>query len=103
MLTLFPERKDTDTGRVTEGDDLFQDINVDNDSKPRRDKDAAGKGGNKRQKRDSKFGFGGKKRFSKSGTAESSADMKGFSVKRMKGKGGPAKRPGKSRRNGSKP
>ncbi|KZF26581.1 Ebp2-domain-containing protein [Xylona heveae TC161] len=58
----------------------------------------------KRQKRDAKFGFGGKKRHAKSGDAFSSSDMTGFSAKAMKakgskpGKGGAAKRPGKSRR-----
>jgi rRNA-processing protein EBP2 len=57
----------------------------------------------KRQKKDSKFGFGGRKRFAKSGDAESSADMRGFSSARMKGKGGRgggrgSKRLGKSRR-----
>ncbi len=82
---------------MTEGDNLFEEINVDNDSKSRRDR-AGAPGNNKRQKKDAKFGHGGKKRFAKSGTAESSADMRGFSAKRMKGKGGPSKRPGKSRR-----
>ncbi|KAI9678571.1 MAG: rRNA-processing protein and EBNA1-binding protein ebp2 [Caeruleum heppii] len=42
---------------------------------------------NKRQKRDQKFGFGGKKRFAKSGDAASSGDISGFSAKAMKGKG----------------
>ncbi|PGH05365.1 hypothetical protein AJ79_06834 [Helicocarpus griseus UAMH5409] len=54
---------------------------------------------NKRQKKDQKFGFGGKKRFAKSGDAVSSGDMSGFSVGKMKGrKKGAAQRPGKSRR-----
>lgn len=83
---------------MTEGDDLFEEINVDNDSKARKDRGASGTGNIKRQKKDAKYGHGGKKRFSKSGTAESSADLRGFSAKRMKGKGGSAKRPGKSRR-----
>ena len=61
-----------------------------------------GKSAFKRQKRDQKFGFGGKKRFAKSGDAASSADMRGFSATRMKsgakkGAGG-TKRLGKSRR-----
>lgn len=90
------ERKDNDTGRVTEGDDLFQDINVENDSgKSKRGR--TDEPGAKRQKKDAKFGFGGRKRYSKSGTAESSSDLRGFSAKRMKGKGKPA-RPGKNRR-----
>ena len=42
----------------------------------------------KRQKKDAKFGFGGKKRFGKSGDASSSGDMRGFSAGRMKGRGG---------------
>jgi rRNA-processing protein EBP2 len=58
----------------------------------------AGAGPNrKRQKKDEKFGFGGKKRFAKSNDARSSGDMKGYSVKKMKGKTG-KQRPGKSRR-----
>jgi rRNA-processing protein EBP2 len=65
-------------------------------------------GPNKRQKRDAKFGFGGKKRFSKSGDAVSSGDLRGFSSKKMKvggaGGGGKAKqqRPGKGRRMAAK-
>ncbi|KAF9113808.1 rRNA-processing protein and EBNA1-binding protein ebp2 [Mortierella sp. AM989] len=62
----------------------------------------------KRQKKDQKFGFGGKKRHGKSNTADSSADVSGFNVKRNKStsfkaghkatKAGAKKRPGKSRR-----
>lgn len=63
----------------------------------------------KRLKKDQKFGFGGKKRHGKSNTAESSADMSGFSVRRNKSAsfkpghkavkaGGVKKRPGKARR-----
>ncbi|OLL24903.1 putative rRNA-processing protein ebp2 [Neolecta irregularis DAH-3] len=56
-----------------------------------------------RKKRDEKFGFGGKKRYSKSNDAKSSGDIDGFSVKKMKGTGpkkagGVKKRLGKSRR-----
>jgi rRNA-processing protein EBP2 len=51
----------------------------------------------KRQKKNAKYGFGGKKRFAKSGDAVSSGDLSGFSVRRMK-KGGKAPRLGKSRR-----
>lgn len=53
---------------------------------------------NKRQKKDDKFGFGGKKRFSKSGDAASSADLRGFSVKKMKGLKKGTQRLGRSRR-----
>ena len=49
-------------------------------------KDAAGFRDAKRQKKNEKFGFGGKKRFAKSGDAMSSGDMRGFSTGKMKGK-----------------
>lgn len=53
----------------------------------------------KREGKDKKYGFGGKKRFAKSGDAESSADMRGFSTKKMKaGAKAGAKRPGKAKR-----
>ncbi|KAK7509771.1 eukaryotic rRNA processing protein EBP2-containing protein [Phyllosticta citriasiana] len=64
---------------------------------------ASGPPNTKRAKKDAKFGFGGKKRFAKSNDAQSSADMKGFSVKKMKGQGAAAKkRPGKARRKAGK-
>lgn len=54
----------------------------------------------KRQKKNEKFGFGGKKRHNKSGDAMSSGDLSGFNAKKMKagGKGKKPSRPGKSRR-----
>ncbi|KAK4127866.1 Ebp2-domain-containing protein [Parathielavia appendiculata] len=98
---------------ATEADDLF-DVAVDNElrsagnSKKRAATgDSRGAPNAKRQKKDAKYGFGGKKRFSKSGDAMSSGDLSGFSAKRMKSggaagggpkKGGKAPRPGKSRR-----
>jgi rRNA-processing protein EBP2 len=57
-------------------------------------------GPNKRAKKDEKYGHGGKKRFGKSGDAQSTGDLRGFSSKKMKG--GAAKRPGKARRAGGK-
>lgn len=48
----------------------------------------------KRLSKDSKYGFGGKKRGTRTNDAESSADISGFSSKKMKGKA----RPGKSKR-----
>ncbi|KAF2763752.1 Ebp2-domain-containing protein [Teratosphaeria nubilosa] len=66
------------------------------DRAARRSKDKDGPN-RKRQKKDEKFGFGGKKRFEKSNDKESTNDMRGFSVRKMKG-GNKAKRPGKSRR-----
>ena len=107
---LKRKRRGNDTGKVTEDDgDLF-DVGIDDtaagDDRPRkRRRDQAGGGGGgdskskySRSKRDSKYGFGGKKRFSKSGDAVSSGDMRGYSTKKMKGKTGGGKRLGKSRR-----
>jgi rRNA-processing protein EBP2 len=68
------------------------------DKADRRAKGAADGAGRKRQKKDEKFGFGGKKRFGKSNDAKSSGDMSGYSVKKMKGKTGGKPRPGKSKR-----
>jgi rRNA-processing protein EBP2 len=55
----------------------------------------------KRMAKNTKYGFGGKKRYEKSNDAKSSMDMSGFSAKRMKSSKGakPTKsRPGKSKR-----
>ena len=106
------KRKRRDTGGIGgEGqgeDDLFdvavEDAAEDERAKKRIKKDSRSKGvpNKKRQAKDSKFGFGGKKRYSKSNDAMSAGDTRGFSVKRMKGgasgKGKGAKRLGKSRR-----
>jgi rRNA-processing protein EBP2 len=78
---------------------MFERIDVENSgpkSSSGRER-GAGPAGAKRQKKDAKFGFGGKKRFSKSGDAQSSADLSGFSSERMKGRGG-----GRGGRGGSK-
>lgn len=90
------ERQGADITKTNE-EDLF-DIGLEaDDSKPDRRENRAG--GNKRQKKNEKFGFGGKKRHAKSNTAESTNDGRGFSSKKMKGKTGAAKaRPGKARR-----
>lgn len=80
--------------------------------KARRGKNERGSGGrdggrdsgrdgsnHKRQKKDEKFGFGGKKRFSKSNDAKSAGDTDGYSARKMKGGAKAAKqRPGKARR-----
>ncbi|ETS79901.1 hypothetical protein PFICI_07430 [Pestalotiopsis fici W106-1] len=86
--------------------DLF-DVGVDNELQKHSSsqKRGAREGGPnlKRQKKDQKYGFGGKKKHSKSGDAISTGDMSGFSAKRMKTgtKGKPMKtaRLGKARRN----
>ncbi|KAI4166497.1 MAG: hypothetical protein LQ343_008008 [Gyalolechia ehrenbergii] len=57
-----------------------------------------GRGPNKRSKKDAKYGFGGKKRFAKSGDAVSSSDLRGFSTQKMKGQKKSSQRLGKSRR-----
>ena len=89
-----------DTGLVHEREEeLFERIDVE-EGGPARDGKGRERGtGMKRQKRDQKFGFGGKKRFKKSGDAVSTGDMGGFSAKKMK-KGGTVvkQRPGKARR-----
>ena len=95
------ERKNTDTGAANE-EDLFDVALEDATREVRPSRSAKGGDGrvrtqNKRQKRDDKHGFGGKKRFSKSTDAASTADLRGFSAKRMKGGKGP-QRLGKSRR-----
>jgi rRNA-processing protein EBP2 len=87
--------------KTTNEEDLF-DIELDNAETPKdRRKSGGGDRGDgkpnpKRAKKNEKYGFGGKKRHAKSNDAISSADGKGFSVKKMKG--GAAKRPGKDRR-----
>ncbi|EEQ90049.2 rRNA processing protein [Blastomyces dermatitidis ER-3] len=101
--SLKRKRKASD-GAPTEESDLF-DVTLEDEGKSH-SRGGANKGGrngpgaqSKRQKKDQKFGFGGKKRFAKSGDAMSSGDLSGFSVGKMKGqKKGGAQRPGKSRR-----
>ncbi|MCJ1462759.1 rRNA-processing protein and EBNA1-binding protein ebp2 [Pseudocyphellaria aurata] len=97
------KRKRRNTGTVTtQEQDLF-DVALEDASKVDKSSGSArdgirGRAQNKRQRKDDKFGFGGKKRFSKSGDATSSADLRGFSVKKMKGQRKASQRPGKSRR-----
>ncbi|KAJ9660840.1 rRNA-processing protein EBP2 [Coniosporium apollinis] len=105
---LKRKRKDTDPTNDRE-DDLFDVALEDAAVTEKKDRDARRAGGKsstargpggkpnpKRAKKNEKYGFGGKKRFAKSNDATSSADMRDFSAKKMKG--GAAKRPGKSRR-----
>jgi rRNA-processing protein EBP2 len=98
---------------ATEADDLF-DVAVEKELKSGNNKKRSFSAGDyapsaKRQKKDSKFGFGGKKKHIKSNDATSSADIGGFSAKRMKSGGGagpkkPFKAPrlGKARRKAGK-
>ncbi|KAI1335245.1 eukaryotic rRNA processing protein EBP2-domain-containing protein [Xylariaceae sp. FL0016] len=111
IKTLKRKRQESGGAELgTHEADLF-DVGVDNEldkyaGKPgSKGPRGAGAGGanHKRQKKDAKYGFGGKKRHAKSGDAVSSADMSGFSARRMKtgakGKLPKTSRLGKSRRN----
>ncbi|KAJ1816176.1 RRNA processing protein, partial [Coemansia sp. RSA 2599] len=100
------------SGDMGDAEDFEIDVDSDGDSGKRsktgRERSKSGKKpmpNKKRQNKNEKFGFGGKKRGMKNNTAESSADMKSFSVKRNKSskfiapsKRGKAQRPGKSKR-----
>jgi rRNA-processing protein EBP2 len=113
VLTIT-ERKGVSSDNVVENpdEDPFSSITVEKPgakSTSGRERGPGDGQNRKRQKKDAKFGFGGKKRFAKSGDASSSGDMRGFSTSRMKeggrsrgggsgGTGRGAKRLGKSRR-----
>ncbi|KAL4741932.1 eukaryotic rRNA processing protein EBP2-domain-containing protein [Aspergillus similis] len=97
---LKKKRKNNTSGQDGAADDLF-DVAVEDavSENPRKRARGDTSGPNlKRQKKNEKYGFGGKKRHAKSGDAMSSGDLRGFSVKKMKGASGGAKRPGKSKR-----
>ena len=96
------ERKTNSSGPTDDTNDLF-DVAIEDATKPDSRKRGRNDGSGpslKRQKKNEKFGYGGKKRHAKSGDAISSSDMSGFSVKKMKAgaKTGGPKRPGKSKR-----
>ncbi|KAL8760212.1 MAG: hypothetical protein Q9199_000235 [Rusavskia elegans] len=98
---LKRKRRNTDTGGAEEAD-LF-DVALEDASKPDKAERPArtgqgGRGPSKRQKKDDKFGFGGKKRFAKSGDAVSTSDFRGVNSKTMKGQKKGPQRLGKSRR-----
>ncbi|KAI2629131.1 Ebp2-domain-containing protein [Hypomontagnella submonticulosa] len=115
IKTLKRKRQESSGDVGTNEADLF-DVGVDaelNKHKAQkafaRGKDGERGGGpnTKRQKKNDKYGFGGKKKHAKSGDAVSSGDLSGFDARRMKagagargGKGKPVKasRPGKARR-----
>lgn len=94
------ERKTDSSGPTDDSKDLF-DVAIEDATKPtpagrKRGRNENNGPSTKRQKKNEKFGFGGKKRHMKSGDAVSSGDLSNFSAKKMKG--GASKRPGKSRR-----
>ncbi|KAF7590903.1 putative rRNA-processing protein EBP2 [Aspergillus hancockii] len=104
---LKKKRKTNSSGPTDNDNELF-DIAIDNDQPKgqgrKRGREDGGGPNMKRQKKNEKYGFGGKKRHAKSGDAMSSGDLSNFSAKKMKGgpKGGAAKRPGKSKRAAAK-
>ncbi|KAL4930811.1 EBP2 family rRNA-processing protein [Aspergillus undulatus] len=97
---LKKKRKTATAGGAGEADDLF-DVAVEDaisENPRKRARNESGGPSLKRQKKNEKYGFGGKKRHAKSGDAMSSGDLRNFSVKKMKGGPGVSKRPGKSKR-----
>ncbi|KAJ5279468.1 hypothetical protein N7478_004840 [Penicillium angulare] len=93
---LKKKRKADSAAPTDDANDLF-DVAIDDAGQTESRKRGRGENGphSKRQKKDQKFGFGGKKRHAKSGDAASSGDMRSFSAKKMKSG---SKRPGKSKR-----
>ncbi|KAI9655892.1 MAG: rRNA-processing protein and EBNA1-binding protein ebp2 [Alyxoria varia] len=102
---LKRKRKDGGGAGAGQGEEVDFDVALDDAAKdakkPRREegpakgkgarggRDAArGRGQQKRDRKDEKFGFGGKKRFAKSGDAVSTGDMRGFPSERGGGGGG---------------
>lgn len=95
------ERQEHSSDVGTKEADIF-DVSVDNEiakhsqrSGAVRHQSGARAANGKRQKKDEKYGFGGKKRHAKAGDATSSGDLSKFNVKKMKAK---SSRPGKNRR-----
>ncbi|KAM3463569.1 hypothetical protein NHJ6243_003186 [Beauveria neobassiana] len=107
IKTLKRKRQESSGDVGTKEGDLF-DIAVDDEiskhSQWTSQRSGAGRSSSgpntKRQKKNEKFGFGGKKKHSKSGDAMSSGDISGFNAKKMKAgsKKMKSSRPGKSRR-----
>ena len=102
------ERASGDTTLTNEDADMF-DVALEQASKPEpKDRHRRTGSNPKRQKKNDKYGFGGKKRHAKSNDAVSSADITGFSSKANKARqfgsrakaGVKKKRPGKSVRQG---
>ncbi|KAJ1664719.1 RRNA processing protein [Coemansia sp. RSA 1813] len=99
-------------GNAGDDNDEDFDINVDSDDNSKsgsafakKDKNGRPLPSKKRQLKNTKFGFGGKKRGLKRNTAESASDISGFSNKRNKSaefsrnsNRGSSKRPGKAKR-----
>lgn len=89
---MTTERSENGNDLTTNEADLF-DVGVDDElnksGKRGRGGDQGGRTPNhKRAKKDAKYGFGGRKKHSKSGDAISSGDLSGFNAKKMKSQGG---------------
>lgn len=101
IKTLKRKRQEHSSDVGTKEADIF-DVSVDNEIAKHSQRSGSGRQqlgarpvNAKRQKKNEKYGFGGKKRHAKSGDAMSSGDLSRFNVKKMKAK---SSRPGKSRR-----
>ncbi|KAG6259192.1 hypothetical protein E4U24_007291 [Claviceps purpurea] len=98
IKNLKRKRQESGGDMATNEADIF-DVSVDNElashSKRKVATERAGTGA-KRQKKNEKYGFGGKKRHAKSGDAISSGDLSHFNTKKMKA--GAKSRPGKNGR-----
>ncbi|KAF3056598.1 rRNA-processing protein EBP2 [Daldinia childiae] len=109
IKTLKRKRQETSGDLGTTEADLF-DVGVDNEIGKHNAQRAFSRGkdgeraGPKRQKKNEKYGFGGKKRHAKSGDAVSSGDLSSFNARKMKSGGSRGGKPvkprlGKNRRN----
>ncbi|KAI4163466.1 MAG: hypothetical protein LQ342_002973 [Letrouitia transgressa] len=97
-INLLKRKRKNATGPTTQEDDMF-DVAIEDAAKSsNHGTKPNGHAQSKRRKKDSRFGFGGKKRYGKSGDAASTADMRGFSVSKMKGQKKGIQRLGKGRR-----
>ncbi|TQV99118.1 Ebp2p-like protein [Cordyceps javanica] len=87
IKTLKRKRQESGGDVGTKEGDLF-DVAVDNEISKHSQRSGASRSSSrsnvKRQKKNEKFGFGGKKKHSKSGDAMSSGDLSGFNAKKMK-------------------
>ncbi|KAI1473532.1 Ebp2-domain-containing protein [Daldinia eschscholtzii] len=112
IKTLKRKRQESSGDLGTTEADLF-DVGVDNELSKHNAQRAFSRGkdgeraGAKRQKKNEKYGFGGKKRHAKSGDAVSSGDLSSFNARKMKAGGARGRKPvkprlGKSRRNAGK-
>ncbi|KFY07541.1 hypothetical protein V492_07055 [Pseudogymnoascus sp. VKM F-4246] len=101
---LKRKRQDGDGPTATNESDMF-DVALDEAASSKPEGRDRSEKRNKRNKKDEKYGFGGKKRHAKSNDAHTTGDLTGFSSRKMKGQSKPSAakaRPGKARRAGKK-